>query len=148
MCRALGFHRGNAHSPVSLRTRVLGPMGPGAITLTPVHTMRFSVLSLHVQPDREPCHSNRSSPRGCCCLFIWVANSLKAETTFRPGLNHPISQPQPALWVQRGRRRVSTAEWAAPTPKGARVPTTSPPLQGSDPQGTCNLHQPPPPVSL
>lgn len=140
--------------PVLLRTRVLGPACLWAPGPSPSHlsTPCGSLFSLCTStPDREPCHLQQVIPtwlllplhlggkllEGRNHLLASLGSSLES-------LNHLISQPQPALWVQRRRRRVSIAEWAAPTPKGAPVPTTSPPLQGSDPPGHLQSSPTPP----
>ena len=132
---------------------VLGPAclwAPGAITLAPVHTMRFSVLSLHIHtwqgalplwqviPMRLllPLHLGGQLLEGRNHLSASLGSSLES-------LKHPVSQPQPALWVQRRRWRVSTAEWAAPTPKGTRSLPHPHLCREVTPQGTSNLHQPP-----
>lgn len=72
MCHALGFQKGDVHAPnppprPPLRMRVLRPALPacgplGTSTLTPVHTVGFSVLSTLASlcaptPDRVPRHS-------------------------------------------------------------------------------------------
>lgn len=158
LCPMRWVSAGEMHTPpVLLRTRVLGPAclwapGPSSSHLSTLCGSLFSLCMSTPDPRALPLqqviptwlllplHLGGKLLEGRNHLLASLGSSLES-------LNHPISQPQPALWVQRRRRRVSTAEWAAPTPKGAWVPTTSPPLQGSDPPGHLQS-SPTPPVSL
>ena len=153
LCAVRWVSTGERHTPQSCSgpvSWVLWAPGPSPSHLSTPCGSLFSLCTS--TPDREPCHSNRSSPRGCCCLFIWVANSLKAETTFRPPWGPPwkVLTTQSANPSQLSGCREGGGVWAQqsgqPPPQRAPGSLPHPHLcREVTPQGTCNLHHNPPP---